>query len=413
MSTPSHTNATHQNAGTSAPPLRVGIIGGGQLGLMLAESLAQFDTLISILDPDPCAPAARAASMRARSSRTGGADLVATTHFVAAPFDDKDALLEFVSKQDVVTYDWESIDADTLRTAAAAVGAKVIPDLSILEMTRSRLAERRFIESLDLPCAPYAAAASLEEVRQGLRNLGLPVVVKTDRGGYDGKGQWVLASDGDLERAAPALEGHFARGGKVILERRIELLAEVSCIVARNTTTTVTFPVFDNTHRNQILWTTEVPSRLPSETTELARSIALQCATAARLEGLLTVEFFVGKQPGESLPRLLINEFAPRPHNSGHVTRRATTFSQFDALARCLLDLPLVAPRLLTLPDGSRYRMTNIMGEDILALQGRKNFAQQVLDTEGDRLLEYFDYGKRDVRAGRKMGHYIAVTDGT
>lgn len=394
--------------------LRVGIIGAGQLARMLAESLGRYGATVSVLGPNAMDPAAQCLPRWIRNKNQSPASLssdgATVEHgFVEASFHDLETLSWFVAQQDVVTYEWESIDCAALRNAAAASKTRVAPSLDILEMTRSRLAERAFIASLGLPCASFRKATDQGELEQGFAELGLPLVAKTDRGGYDGKGQWVLTHDKQWLEALPELVANLHRGNSILLERRIELLGEVSCIVARSAEGSVTFPVFDNRHRNQILATTDLPSSLGKDITQAARTMATRCAEACRLEGLLTVEFFWGREPTDTSPRLFINEFAPRPHNSGHVTRRATTLSQFDALAHCLLGLPLAEPGLLTLQGPWRYRMVNIMGEDFLAAQGRAHFAAQIARTEGPRLLEYFDYGKQDIRPGRKMGHYITL----
>jgi 5-(carboxyamino)imidazole ribonucleotide synthase len=386
-------------------PRRVGIIGGGQLGLMLAESLAHHHALVSILDPDPCAPAARAASPKATGSNTG---------FVCAHFDDLGALDAFVAAQDVVTYEWESINCEALRLAAARHGTVVLPDVSLLETTRSRLAERQWVQSLALPektsCVPFRLASNVAQAQDGKQALGLPLVIKTDRGGYDGKGQWVVTHEAGWNDALGALEPLFGSGARVVMERRLDLLAEMSCVVARSPQGSLTFPIFENTHRNQILHTTDLPCGLDDSMMSLARSVALKCAESAQLHGLLTVEFFYGRESESSQGKLYINEFAPRPHNSGHITRRATSTSQFDILARCLLDLPLAQPQLLPAPPGKRYRMINILGDDMLDAGGRVAFEQAIHQQWQSDLLEYYDYGKAEIRKGRKMGHFIVLT---
>lgn len=404
---------------------RVGIIGGGQLGLMLAESLGKMNAIVSVYDPSPDAPARRV---------VGTSGLPGDEHgrFVCAPFDDHEQLAEFLRHQDVVTYEFESIDLDVLRRSAQESSTAVIPHPDVLAMTRSRIAERSFIQRLGLPCAPFRAVSSAQELDSALDELGLPIVIKTDRGGYDGKGQWVIGDEQAppvaRDAAKDAVKSNLAerQGNKVLVERRIDLMAEVSCIVAAPQRAThemtghgarvpVVFPVFENTHRNQILDTTVLPCALEASVQQRAREIAMACAAGCALEGLLTIEFFYGRakagDPCGDRPMLFINEFAPRPHNSGHITRRATSISQFDALALCLLDFSI--PEILTLPlaPGFCYRMRNILGGDFRDDAGRQSHLAKVLADGADQsvLLEYYDYGKPEIRSQRKMGHILEL----
>jgi 5-(carboxyamino)imidazole ribonucleotide synthase len=386
-------------------PKKIGIIGGGQLGLMIGESLAKYPVQVSVYDPDPEAPARRIVTDHSSSGGHMG--------FVCAPFDDQIQLSRFLAAQDAVTYEWESIDCLALRTAAAESGTRILPSPAVLEMTRSRFAERHFIENAGLPCVPFGQARSIDDVTQATIKLGYPLVIKTDRGGYDGKGQWVLTSQANFETATKDLEQHFATGGAVLVEQRIDLVSEASCIVARGSHDgnlhSVTFPVFENVHHDQVLSHTRLPCTLAPQIANQARAMALACAEALQLEGVLTVEFFFGKLPGRSDSQLFINEFAPRPHNSGHISRRATTQSQFDVLAQCLMGLPLAEPKLLPPPVGRCYQMANIMGQDFLDAGDRVKFAAQITRAKGSDLLEYFDYGKSLVAPRRKMGHYITL----
>lgn len=402
---------------------RVGIIGGGQLGLMLAESLGKLNAIVSVYDPSPDAPARRV---------VGSAGLIdphedhAHGHFICAPFDDLAQLAAFLRRQDVVTYEFESIDLDVLRRCAQDSATCVIPNPDVLAMTRSRIAERAFIAGLGLPCAPHRAASTAAELDTAVRDLGFPLVVKTDRGGYDGKGQWVLRDAANFAAARDGVASYLdsSTDHRVLVERRIDLLAEVSCIVAApqrkpgsNSASRqpVVFPVFENTHRDQILDTTVLPCSLGADVQQEARKMALACAAGCALEGLLTIEFFYGRaqasDPIGDKPMLFINEFAPRPHNSGHITRRATSISQFDALALCLLDVTL--PEVVTLPPapGYFYRMRNILGGDFVDDAGRLSHLEKVLvpGSEESILLEYYDYAKAEMREQRKMGHILEL----
>ncbi len=376
---------------------RVGIIGGGQLGLMLCESLGKLGAHIRVYDPQPNAPARRACH-----------------DFECAPFSDLASLTRFVQECDVVTYEFESIDLNALEEASLAKGVHVVPATAVLATTRSRVAEREFIERLGLPCAPFRVAHNSKELKTALDKLGLPLVVKTDRGGYDGKGQWVVRHDDEKKKCEEEASAFFQANPadqkqSLLVERRLELTAELSCIVARRKKQSVCFPIFENEHEQQILALTRLPATLPKQVQNEALAIAQKCAEGFDLEGLLTVEFFFGRLSPEGPEQLLINEFAPRPHNSGHVTRCATNLSQFDALARCLLDLPLPNLHLLPREPDQHFEMINALGKDWEAAGGRNAWREQ--HCRAANVLEVYDYGKEESRPLRKMGHVLRVMD--
>jgi 5-(carboxyamino)imidazole ribonucleotide synthase len=401
----------------SAKPVRVGIIGGGQLGLMLAESLARLRAEIHIYDPDPHAPARRA-----------------STAFTCAAFSDSDSLAAFCARQDAVTYEFEAIDAQALRLASQQAGCRVLPAVSVLETTRSRFAERQFITRNGLPCAPFVCVTDPGELEAAVHTIGWPCIIKTDRGGYDGKGQWVLNDSDAFSSARAELSAFLPKGNSsvekshqsfgLLVEKKIALLAEASCIVARqrNTTgaaTTRIFPVMENKHRNQILFRTRVPSSFGHALSERLQSTALQCAEAFDLEGLLTIEFFIAEAEPDAPPPILqgnspkvppifINEFAPRPHNSGHITRRCTNISQFDALAYLLTAHPLPPLVGLEPPTGGHFEMINILGADTEQPGGPWTTWPQAWSADPS-VLEIYDYGKAEPRPARKMGHVLRL----
>lgn len=365
----------------------IGILGGGQLGAMLASALQDLGADVHVYDPDPNAPALR------RAARA-----------VSGSWRDVPRLQEFFDACDAVTYEFENVETEGLVEVAGA--GKLSPSLEVLRTTQNRALEKEFLRARGLPHVAFADGRTADELPAAARDFGYPSILKTARGGYDGKGQWKLASAADLELllASPARTALDASGW--VLEEPIDIVLEVSAIVGRERNgDEVVFPLFENEHRDHILDVTLVPARLPDDLEAEAKAVALAAARALGVTGLLTTELFVGRssrvRPGEV--RVFTNEFAPRPHNSGHVTRKACTFSQFEALARILLGVPLVPPRL---GPGGSFCMANLLGE-VWEAQG----SPDVLDLsawEGNPdLLEVVLYGKKGVATKRKMGHLV------
>ncbi len=357
--------------------MRVGILGGGQLGLMLAEALQRLDAEVRLLDSDVDCPAAQ---------RLRG--------FVAGRVEDVAALSSFAGGVDVLTFESENIASEPLEALSQA---RFVPSLEVLQVCQDRICEKGFLIRHGIPCVRHAPVAAGESVREAAKRFGFPAILKTARGGYDGKGQWLLRSEADLPKD---LDGAAPMG--FVLEEQVELMAELSCIVGRSRRgEEVTFPVFENEHRAHVLDVTLLPARLPREVQDQARRIALQLARAFDLEGLLTIEFFWARSQGRA-PALYVNELAPRPHNSGHVTRIATTLSQFDVLARILVGAPLFVPELVA---PGAFCMGNLLG-DVWLAQGR-----QALDVSAWRgfsqVRELYLYGKKEPRPKRKMGHFL------
>ena len=377
---------------------RVGILGGGQLGTMLAAALRTLDAEVSVYDPDPHAPA------RLRVGKG-----------VTAPWSDRLSLEGFFGSCDVVTYEFENVESSTLRTIAGA--RPILPSLDVLETAQDRVAEKRFMAQHGLPHVAFRPVERAEDLVAAVTDFGLPAIIKTARGGYDGKGQVAVATLDEVRAAAADMAGW--RGG-FILEEPIALHGELSCIVARSPRgEEAVFPVFENLHRDHILDFTLLPARLPEAVAREAEAVARDAARAFDLQGLLTVEFFVGEadqtarsgSAGRALPdlggrRLYINEFAPRPHNSGHVTLKACTFSQYDALARVLLGAPLHHPELA---GPGVFCMGNLLG-DVWLDQGHAG-PESHLDLAAwsafPDVIDVVLYGKREPRPRRKMGHFV------
>jgi 5-(carboxyamino)imidazole ribonucleotide synthase len=366
----------------------VGILGGGQLGAMLVPALQDLGADVHVFDPDPTAPALRRAARAIR-----------------APWRDTARLQELFDACDVVTYEFENVETEGLARVSGL--EKLAPSLEVLRTTQDRALEKEFFRAHGLPHVAFAAGKSTDDLRAAARAFGLPAILKTARGGYDGKGQWKLATEAVLEAllASPARDALEAGGW--VLEEPIEIVLEASAIVAREKNgDEVVFPLFENVHRDHVLDVTLVPARLPADLEAEAKSVALSAARALGVTGLLTTELFVGRSARHRSAevRVFTNELAPRPHNSGHVTRKACTYSQFDALARVLLGVPLVPPRLVA---AGAFCMANLLGEVWQAQKSEGSLDLSAWEGNPD-LLEVVLYGKRGVATKRKMGHLIA-----
>jgi 5-(carboxyamino)imidazole ribonucleotide synthase len=366
----------------------VGILGGGQLGAMLVPALQDLGADVHVFDPDPTAPALRRAARAIR-----------------APWRDTARLQELFDACDVVTYEFENVETEGLARVSGL--EKLAPSLEVLRTTQDRALEKEFFRAHGLPHVAFAAGKSTDDLRAAARAFGLPAILKTARGGYDGKGQWKLATEAVLEAllASPARDALEAGGW--VLEEPIEIVLEASAIVAREKNgDEVVFPLFENVHRDHVLDVTLVPARLPADLEAEAKSVALSAARALGVTGLLTTELFVGRSARHRSAevRVFTNELAPRPHNSGHVTRKACTYSQFDALARVLLGVPLVPPRLVA---AGAFCMANLLGEVWQAQKSEGGLDLSAWEGNPD-LLEVVLYGKRGVATKRKMGHLIA-----
>lgn len=389
----------------------VGILGGGQLGLMLANSLYTLGAEVVVYDPDPLAPLCRHAG-----------------NVVNGSWNDYKKIEEFVKRCDIITYEFENVECDPLRPISAI--APIYPSLDVLAITQNRINEKQFLSASNLPHVKFAVASSLDELRKEGMSFRFPFVIKTARGGYDGKGQFSINNEEDLENALKELSiGKGENSFLAVLEEFIEIESEVSCIVARDLKGSIsTFPVFENFHKNHILDKTYLPCSLPENIQAKVIEIANQATVALDVNGLLTTEFFVSRtRENETTGAVCgdytihINEFAPRPHNSGHITRNACHSSQFDALAKILLEVP-VTDESLSLNSEKHHCMVNILGDsypnrnerpgapekksgsksaeiDLSAMKDHGNISELVL------------YGKTEAREGRKMGHFVAWSD--
>jgi 5-(carboxyamino)imidazole ribonucleotide synthase len=347
----------------------IGILGGGQLGRMLAMAAARLGLRCQVFSPDPDSPAF---------------DVVLNA--TCAEYADVEALELFANDVDVITYEFENVPA----AAAMILGARrpVLPDRKILETTQDRLAEKNFVKRLGIGTADYADVSSAAALRAAISRIGLPAVIKTRRFGYDGKGQAIIRDGDDVEQIWEDLGTKSA-----ILEAFVPFDCEVSMIAARSADGHVEcFDVTENEHRDHILKTSRAPAAISEALAAQARTIAETIANALDYVGVLAVEMFV--LAGDRGPTLLVNEIAPRVHNSGHWTLDGASISQFEQHIRAIAGWPLGKP-----VRHGPVTMTNLIGDDI-------NSYEQWLTVPGATVHLY---GKGPARPGRKMGHVTQV----
>ncbi|RMG52661.1 MAG: 5-(carboxyamino)imidazole ribonucleotide synthase, partial [Gammaproteobacteria bacterium] len=347
------------------PGATLGMLGGGQLGRMFTVAARTMGYHVVVLDPDPDSPAGR----------------MADQHIHAAYHDDW-ALEELARSCAAVTTEFENIPAETLRKLSAH--CPVRPSATALETTQNRIREKTFIRDSGLATAPFRVVEREDELAPAMQAIDGVAILKRAAFGYDGKGQYVV------EDTAQALAAFRAMDGvPCVLEQRVDLALEVSVVVARSAAgEALCYPVAENIHRNGILDTSIVPARVEDAVAEQARGMARRLAEALDYVGVMAVEFFLTRQ-GE----LLVNEIAPRPHNSGHYTIDACVTSQFEQQVRMVCGLPFGEPRLL-----SPVVMVNLLG-DVWG-DDAPRWAGLLEDPSAKLHL----YGKREARPGRKMG---------
>lgn len=371
---PSLSEETNGRIERLMPGSTIGIIGGGQLGRMMALSARYTGFRVGVLDPTPDCPTAQVADFQ-----------------IVAEYDDKTAIHDLAVKSDVLTYEFENVDADAIDEVR---GLAAVPQgTDLLRVTQDRVNEKQFINDHGTATAPWRAVNNFDELDAALDEIHYPAVLKTRSGGYDGHGQTVLRSDADLEqvRACGDRGGGFPSS---ILEGFVDFAFEASILVSGNGTDFVTFPIVRNEHRNNILHMTIAPATVSETVARKAHELALRLAKGFELAGTLAIELFVTKDDD-----VIVNELAPRPHNSGHYTIEACSFDQFDAHVRGIAGWPLEQPKLL-----SPAVMVNVLGQHV----------------EPTRALiadhpewNVHDYGKAEVRHDRKMGHITVLTDDT
>jgi len=348
----------------------IGILGGGQLGRMLTLEAKRMGFHVVTLEPLPNSPCGQVADEQ-----------------IVAAYDDLRAIGELGARSDVVTYEFENIPLESV-LALESQQRLVRPDADVLRIAQDRLLEKAFLENAGCSVAPYARAGDELELVGAMRSIGFPAVLKTVRGGYDGKNQWVVDGEASAREAFAA-----ARGALLIFERFVPFECEVSIICARGTDgSLVQFPVTENIHDHGVLATTIVPARIGSEVERKVRVQAARIGQALEIVGTYCIEFFIS---GDAL---YVNEIAPRVHNSGHYSLDATQISQYEAHVRAICELPLVEPRLI-----APAVMVNILGA------GTGDRLDGIADLLKDGDVKLHLYGKRHAALRRKMGHFTVL----
>lgn len=354
------------------PGETLGVIGGGQLGRMFTVEALRMGYDVVVLDPDANSPAGQLAS-----------------HHICATYDDTAALDDMARRCRAITIEFENLPLSSLTYLDDRV--TLSPSPRCVEIAQNRLLEKNFFSQHGLATAAFAPLQTQDDIDAAVAVTGLPCIVKTAQFGYDGKGQRVCHSRQDVAEA-------FEQLGQVacIVEQKITLTREVSVILARSRSgVSVAFPIAENTHENGILDTTVVPAHLEAGQADQARALANQLADALDYIGVLAVEMFVNDDND-----ILLNEIAPRPHNSGHFTLDATQTSQFEQQVRMLCDLPAGSVAL-----DRPVVMLNLLGD----LWGDTQPQWQTLYAEDSSYLHL--YGKKQALVGRKMGHVNLLGD--
>jgi 5-(carboxyamino)imidazole ribonucleotide synthase len=347
------------------PGSTIGILGGGQLGRMLSLAASKLGFKTHIYCPDPQSPAFQVTPLR-----------------TIADYEDEAALTRFAKAVDIATFEFENVPAAT--AAALLRHVRVAPPPAVLEVTQDRLREKSFIRRLGLAIADFEPVSSVGDVAMSAARIGYPCILKTRRFGYDGKGQEIIARQTDIAAAWAAIGGKPA-----ILESFVRFSKEISVILARGRDGTLrVFDVVENRHENHILRTSIVPAAIGEKTARAAQATAAALAEAFGYVGVLAVEMFLVEPEGREV--LLVNEIAPRVHNSGHWTEDACHISQFELHVRAVAGWPLPVP-----VRHSDVEMTNLLGTEI----------NEYARLAGEPGAVVHLYGKSDARPGRKLGH--------
>lgn len=344
------------------PGQTIGIIGGGQLGRMMALAAKAQGYRIAVLDPTEDCPCGQVADIE-----------------INGAYNDINAIQKLADVSDVITYEFENIDADCLKWLNE--NTYVPQGVKLLEITQDRVKEKTAIQNAGVEIAPFAVIECEADIHNNIEILGYPAVLKTARGGYDGKGQYVIRHEKEIPEAALLL-----KAGTCVLEKWIPFDMEISVIVCRNTNgEKAVFPVGENIHKDNILHETIVPARITESAKEAAVQKAIQLAQSFELVGTLAVEMFVTSEG------IYVNELAPRPHNSGHYSIEACETSQFEQHIRAVCNLPLGSTELL-----KPAVMVNILGEH-----------QEGIMEKIPHLVNWkiHLYGKKEAKFKRKMGH--------
>jgi 5-(carboxyamino)imidazole ribonucleotide synthase len=357
----------------------LGVLGGGQLGAMFAGAARRMGYHVAVWDPDVDAPTHHLAS-----------------HSFTAPFSDAATREKFSHTVHAVTFEWENVPAELCEWLEQR--HRVRPAGAVLRVIQDRIEQKQFLQSHRLPAPSFTTIESPDQLAEAVKKLGVPAVCKTATTGYDGKGQWTLRHISDIAPVEQALRTIATPDLRWILERFVNFERELSALVVRRETGECRiYSVVENRHEQGILRMTLAPSTVSSDVAVRAADLAGQAVTALNGVGVFCVELF--QAAGGDL---LINEIAPRPHNSGHYTLDACSVSQFEQQVRVVCGMPLGEARLL-----SPAAMVNLIGEEVRAVTSSRGF-NDLLSIPGAVLHLY---GKRVVRPGRKMGHVTFLAE--
>jgi 5-(carboxyamino)imidazole ribonucleotide synthase len=353
------------------PGSAIGVLGSGQLGRMFAIAARRMGYRVHTLSPDEDTPTGQVADVE-----------------INAAYEDLDAVAKFASAVSVVTFEFENVPAATAEAAARC--APVRPAGHVLHTTQHRLREKNFLSQAGLPLTPFRRVTSLEDLGKAVGALGLPAILKTADFGYDGKGQFRIKTISDLEQAWQVVGGRES-----VLEAFVDFDREISVVAARGVAGEfIHYVAIENQHRNGILSTSLAPARVPESIARQAVEIAREVLEKLEVVGVLCVEFFVVRDG-----RLLINELAPRPHNSGHFTFDANVTSQFEQQLRAVCALPFGEVR-----QCAPAAMANLLGD--IWTNGEPDWAAVAAVPN----VKLHLYGKESPRPGRKMGHLTALS---
>ncbi len=355
-------------------PICVGIIGGGQLGKMIAHEARRMSFKVIVLDPTERCPASSIADEQ-----------------IVADFKDEDAIMRLAAKCDVVTYEIELANSTTLKDLEAR-NYPVRPSPETLHIIQNKFRQKSFLRQHKINVADFDRVRSEDHLYQLCENFGLPVMLKACENSYDGRGNFLISSSQQIGQAF----NYFSKN-EIMVEKFVPLTKEISIMVARNPSGEIaSFPIAENIHKNGILDTSIVPARVSQEVELKAKRIAEMTMEVLKGAGIFGIEMFVTNKED-----VLINEIAPRPHNSGHYTNEACSVSQFEQHLRAVLDLPLSKPELLC-----PAVMVNILGNEHWSGSYAIKGLRRLLSVAGVKL---YVYGKKTSRPGRKLGHITAT----
>jgi 5-(carboxyamino)imidazole ribonucleotide synthase len=355
-------------------PIRVGIIGGGQLGKMISHEAKRMSLKVIVLDPTEGCPASSIADEQ-----------------IVADFKDENAIMQLAAKCDVLTYEIELANSVALK-ALELKRYPVRPAPETLHIVQNKFRQKSFLRQHKIDVADFEAVRSEDHLYQLCENFGFPVMLKACENSYDGRGNFIITSREQVSKAF----NNFSKN-ELMVEKYVPFTKEISIMVARNPSGDVaSFPVAENIHKNGILDTSIVPARIHPKVELKAKRMAEMTMQVLKGAGIFGIEMFVTKEED-----VLINEIAPRPHNSGHYTNEACSVSQFEQHLRAVLDLPLSKPELLC-----PAVMVNILGNEYFSGSYAMKGLRRVLSVPGVKL---YVYGKMTSRPGRKLGHITAT----